>query len=124
MNCKYAFFLLVLISAGDSIADAVIFETDFQTIPEEWVEFGNWTFGSNGAQASHIDDPSWEDLLFTQREGDWIDCIYFIPDGTDSLLIEIPYYVHVNNGEISGNAEFEIDAHVDTEAFRLFELDV
>lgn len=125
MNCRYAIFLLLLIPAGDSIADAVIFETDFQSPPQEdWFIVGEWTFGNCGAVAYNHDDPSWEDLLFTQRNGDWVECIYFIPDGTDSLLIEIPYYIHVNNGHISGSVYFDINALVDTEAFHLFDLSV
>lgn len=110
---KFAVLLLVFIPIGYSLADAVVYETDFQSPPEDWYIGNQWTFGVDGAVAYRDDDPAWDDVFFTHINGDMIDCIYFIPDGTDSLLIEIPYYIHVNNSDVSGGAIFEITAYID-----------
>ena len=110
MNFKSANFILLFIVVGSSFADAVIYETDFQSLPEDWYAGTQWTFGNDGA-VSHRTDPVWEDVLFTRDSSDEMK-IYFVPDGTDSILVEIPYYISVNNSEVSGSAVFEIYAHI------------
>ncbi len=120
---KTAMALLLLIPVGYSMADAIIFETDFQSLPEGWYAGTQWTFGDDGA-VSHRTDPVWEDVLFTRINGDELR-IYFIPDGTDSVLVEIPYYISVNNSEVSGGAQFEISATIGSSTdTRIFNIDV
>ena len=124
MNLKYASFLLFFIVAGYAFADGVVYETDFQSAPEDWNGSG-WTFGDDGA-VSDRDCSGWEDVLFTQLSGDYAERIYFIPDGTDSLLFHIPYYIFVNNSEVSGGATFNISAYIDEASTReqIFSLSV
>jgi len=112
MIYRIAFALLLLITVKHSVADAVIFQTDFQSPPDNWFVGGQWTFGEDGA-VMHRTAPVWDDVLFTQLSAGGMDPIYFIPDGTDSLLIEIPYYIYVNNSEVSGGADFYINAFTD-----------
>lgn len=88
-------FLTLNASAG-----TVIFQTEFSSLPEGWLSNG-WSFGPSGAvmAASY---PQWESTLFTARTDSTpaIGAIYFIPDGTDSVRIGIPYYLYamVNEG--------------------------
>lgn len=117
MNQKYASYLLLFFVVSYSFADSVIYATDFQSAPEDWFFGSGWTFGVNGA-VSVRSNPVWEDVLFTQKNSGFAERIYFIPDGTDSLLIEIPYYIYVNNSEVSGGATFEINAYIDQASTR------
>ena len=100
MMHKTAMTLLLLIPAGYSIADAIIFETDFQSLPEGWLSNG-WSFGLSGAvmAASY---PQWESTLYTAGTDNTpsVGAIYFVPDGSDSVKVEIPYYLYamVNEG--------------------------
>ena len=109
---RIALMLLLLAVAEYSVAYAVICETDFQSPPDNWYASPIWTFSSSGASFTTTVQ-SWSALLFTQ-EGGTPSPIYFVPDGTDSVLIEIPYSVYVYIYE-SASVHFTINAFIDSE---------
>ena len=123
MKFNFVLAFLLLIPVSNAIADAVIFQTDFQSLPDNWFANDQWSFTTSGAVITRT-DRMWDDVLFTQSNSR-SDCIYFVPDGTDSVLVEIPYSVYVNNSETSGGASFNISASIEPYTFaRLLELSV
>lgn len=86
-------------------SDAVIFQTDFNELPDNWYANSSWTFGTSGARTySSWPDTWWDaDMLSTNSSAGFV---YFIPDGTDSIIVTIPYYLHSQVYE--GNANFNI----------------
>ena len=108
---RITFTLLLLVVAEYSVADAVIFETDFQSLPDNWYVSPIWSFSSSGASITTTAQ-NWSAILFTQ-EGGTPSPIYFVPDGTDSVLIEIPYSVYVYIYE-SASVHFSINANINS----------
>ncbi len=99
--------IVILFSAiiFPALSDAVIFQTDFSELPDDWYADLDWEFGPDGA-VTHTSWPiqSWDAIMFT---GDGPpELIYFVPDGTDSIIVTIPYYLHAS--VLEGHAQFEI----------------
>ena len=86
-------------------SDAVIFQTDFNELPNNWYANSSWEFGPYGAVTnSSWPDTWWDaDMLTTNSS---TELVYFIPDGTDSIIVTIPYYLLAQVSE--GNANFNI----------------
>ncbi len=101
--------LLIVIFLSTTIfpvfSDAVIFQTDFNELPDNWYANSSWEFGSTGATTnSSWPDTWWDaDMLTTNSSAG---LVYFIPDGTDSIIVTIPYYLHSQVGE--GSVNFNI----------------
>jgi len=86
-------------------AETIIFQSDFQTLPEFWFTRG-WSFGADGATMA-ASGPEWESTLFTAGEDSLaMRAIYFVPDGTDSISVLIPYYLYIMVNE--GSAVFSV----------------
>lgn len=90
----------LMILASISIAESgTVFETDFQEIPSGWYN-DDWTFGADGAHwgAFCSGTEEFEGSMGSDGEpGVW----YFVPDGTDSLVIHVDYNwgAVINSGE-------------------------
>ncbi len=86
-------------------ADAVVYETDFQELPDNWYAT-TFEFGTSGALIDFDGLYSFDANLNT---GDGIPGYntIFIPDGTDSVHVSISQNLHVSGGE-EPNMEFQI----------------
>ena len=95
---------LLLVEPGPARADGVILDTDFGQLPEGWYASTAWSFEDEGAVVQttmHI----WDALLFT-GEGPR-EMIYFVPDGTDSVVVRIPYSLDAS--VVDGTVDFFIE---------------
>lgn len=95
---------LLLVEFGPAPADGVILDTDFSQLPEGWYASTAWSFGDEGAVVQTTMH-TWDALLFT-GEGPR-EMIYFVPDGTDSVVIRIPYTLDTSVSD--GSVEFWIE---------------
>ena len=86
-------------------SDAIIFQTDFNELPDNWYATASWEFGPVGAVTSSSWPATWLDADMFTGDGP-AELIYFVPDGTDSIIVTIPYYL--NAGVCEGDANFEI----------------
>lgn len=86
-------------------SDVIIFQTDFNDLPDNWLADQRWEFGPYGAEVQ-VSGPvsSWDPYMHTGSGAP--EPIYFVPDGTDSLIVTIPYYINAIVQE--GYAEFKI----------------
>lgn len=106
MIMRRVLFLIITTALSLPVfSDAVVFHTDFSELPEHWWSNSEWEFGSGGAVTSNTWPSTYWDADMFSGDGP-PDIIYFIPDGTDSVLITIPYYVHADVSE--GDANFRI----------------
>lgn len=85
---------LILILATTCPADSVIFETDFAELPYNWFAT-TFQFGSEGAYIDIFTFSSFDANLST-GPGMPVDRTIFIPDGTDSVNIEVDYTLHAS----------------------------
>lgn len=96
-TCNWLFlsflFLLATVAAGDEI----LFETDFTYLPENWYS-SEFTFGTTGARLYHISLDHLSAMLHTGGSTEWEQNI-FIPDGADSVRIEIDHSIQVTGGD-------------------------
>ena len=73
------------------LADAVVFETWFGELPYKWYSDGEWEYNHPGAYAywaTSTPDDYW-DALMTSCASPPYYITYFVPDGTDSLVVTI-----------------------------------
>jgi hypothetical protein len=92
----FILFLLLLPLAAHS-EEVILFETDFSSLPEHWYS-EEFTFGSTGAELYWISFDHLSAVLCTGESGGWENNI-FIPDGTDSVRIEISHHIAVSGGD-------------------------
>lgn len=101
--------LLIVVFLSTTISpvfsDAVIFQTDFNELPDNWFATDNWEFGPDGAVTgfSYWQGYWFADMLTSNGDTEFT---YFVPDGTDSILVTIPYYLGVE--VFDGSAYFSI----------------
>ncbi len=87
-------FVLLVISAFCRGEEVVIFSTDFTELPDGWINTGyddEWSFGPNGAAAS---GSSGEQYWFVELCTP--DQFFFVPDGTDSLVVHIEHLLSLD----------------------------
>jgi len=91
--------LMVILKSNAFAEFCTVFETNFLEIPSGWYN-DDWTFGAEGAYwgAYCSGNEQFEGSLGSDGEpGVW----YFVPDGTDSLVINVDYNwgAVINSGE-------------------------
>jgi len=89
-------FLLLLPLAAHS-EEAILLETDFSYLPEHWYS-EEFTFDSMGAKLYWISFSHLSAVLRTGESDEWENNI-FIPDGTDSVRIDISHHINVLGGD-------------------------
>lgn len=72
--------------------DEILFQTDFNQLPEDWYAADRWEFTSNGALLYRNHNPYLDALLMSGLGPS--EMLYFIPDGIDSVIVKIPYYLN------------------------------
>ncbi len=103
---KYTITLLILLFAVAIADSCTVFETQFATLPDGWYNNGNeWHFNSQlGAWidewVTSAEPPySFSAIMGSQAQPEkW----YFVPDGTDSLLVHIEHdlnFISFSSGE-------------------------
>jgi hypothetical protein len=91
--------LITCLCLGES---AVLFETDFSELPAGWVSDDNWGFGSFGAALCvSVQDTTWAGEFSTEGVPP---VRYFVPDGTDSVVIEVDHWVFLSSGNVLSDA--------------------
>jgi len=66
----------------------VMFETDFSELPEGWLN-DEWTFDHPGAYTyGYTQDDYWSARMYSSGSSP---SIYFVPDGTDSVVVHIEH---------------------------------
>lgn len=99
----YQLAALVLVACMVSSADtSILFSTDFSTLPDGWVN-DEWEFNHPGAHVGNgvqWDDWSAEFSSLTSSPG-----IYFVPDGTDSVVIHIEHCVTLDGDFYSSRVQ-------------------
>lgn len=81
---------------------AVLFETDFSQLPQGWIHDDDWVLGSAGASlcVSVQDSTLWSEL---STEGE-PPARYFVPDGTDSVVVEVDHWIFLSAGNVLSRA--------------------
>ncbi len=87
---KYTITLLILL-LGTAVADSsTVFETQFATLPDGWYN-NEWHFNAQlGAWLDEWVTSAEPPFSFTAEMGTQVQW-YFVPDGTDSLLVHIEH---------------------------------
>jgi hypothetical protein len=75
-------------------AETVILQTDFSGLPPDWFA-PDWSFGSSGACTGNTYPSTFWDAVMDTGPDMSTEMIYHIPEGTDSVVITMPYYIHV-----------------------------
>ena len=86
------FLFLVCLALASSHADGIVFETWFEELPDKWYSDGEWEFNHPGAYAywsSSVPD-YWDAHMTSHAEPPYY-ILYFVPDGTDSLVVTIDH---------------------------------
>lgn len=96
--------LLLSALCGQTWSESIILDTDFAQLPDGWYVDLDWSFGEDGAVVQTSAD-NWDALLFT-GEGP-PEMIYFVPDGTDSVVVRIPY--SLDAGVVDGTVDFFVE---------------
>lgn len=99
---KYV-FVTALCFAGISFSDtSVLLQTDFSQIPQGWVNDEDWVFGSFGAALCvSIQEAAWSGEFSTEGEPP---VRYFVPDGTDSVVVVVDHWVLLSAGPVKSDA--------------------
>jgi len=93
---------MVLLLSTTGSADSVIFDNDFSELPAGWYA-STFQFGSQGA---YIDVFTYSGFDANLATGLPVQYEIFVPDGTDSVKIEIPYTLHASG--LNPSMEFKI----------------
>ncbi len=104
---KKSYYLLgifFLISSAGNAGSSVIFETDFASLPYNWYA-STFAFGSSGAFIDQFSYTSYDANLCTG--GMPVEYSIFVPDGTDSVKVEVDYSLSASGG-VGTVMEFEI----------------
>jgi len=102
---KFALFVLFSACISLCFADALIYETYFQEQPEDWYAT-TFQFGPYGAVIDINGHISFDANLCTGNTIP-LTCNIFIPDGADSIQVNISQSLQVSGGEYP-NMEFSI----------------
>lgn len=94
--------ILILLPASTGLADSVIFDNDFSELPAGWYA-STFQFGSEGA---YIDLFTYAGFDANLATGLPVQHLIFVPDGADSVKIEIPYTLHASG--LNPSMEFKI----------------
>lgn len=87
----YRFVVLLLVLCPISLADtAVLFDTDFSALPYGWVN-DEWEFDHPGAHVSN--GVQWDTWSGVFNSVPFSAGVFFIPDGTDSVVVHIEHSV-------------------------------
>ena len=101
---KFVLFSVLFAFATMSLADSIIFETDFEEIPAGWYN-DRWTFGNPGAKAHHYSADEWWDCDMSSYITE-PPVYYFVPDGADSVVIYIEHSLYTSVSEGTVKAQF------------------
>jgi len=104
MGLAAAAALMLSALCGQTCSEGIVLDTDFGQLPDGWYVDLDWSFGEDGAVVQTSAD-SWDALLFT-GEGP-PEMIYFVPDGTDSVVVRIPYSLDAS--VVDGTVDFFIE---------------
>ncbi len=85
-------------------SDVIIFQTDFNELPDDWFASAGWEFGSQGAETHSWPADLWSEIMFTGNGPP--ELIYSVPDGADSIIVTIPYYLYAS--VMQESIDFEI----------------
>lgn len=93
---KIAVTLLLLVIASRSPGDSVMYETNFTEEPDDWYNTG-FVFGPDGAVFDYF---SFGDFDLSLCTGDMPPAFtIFIPDGADSVAVEVDHTLEIAGGE-------------------------
>jgi len=77
-------------------------QTDFNQLPQGWVSDEDWVFGSFGAALCvSVQENTWSGEFSTEGEPP---ARYFVPDGTDSVVVSIDHWVFLSAGAVLSDA--------------------
>lgn len=107
--------VLLLLAMTLHSETAVLFETNFGALPPAWYSDQHWTFGSPGA---HLFLSVCHDVKFGEfySAGNYSDKWYFIPDGTDSVTIDILHNISAGSYSM-GDTHAWIKMNTTTQGF-------
>ncbi len=87
----YWSIIVLLVSCTISLADTtILFETDFSVLPDGWVN-DEWEFNHPGAHVSN--GVQWDTWSGVFNSVPFSAGVFFIPDGTDSVVVHIEHSV-------------------------------
>lgn len=113
---KVCTVLLILTALSASLADAVVFETYFLELPETWYS-ASFTFGATGAVCYFQGEGMFDATLCTGSMP--AEANIFIPDGADSVHVDITHRLDVSGGEYP-NIDFFISMLSTTHPYEVF----
>ena len=90
-------YFVALLIASTAAGEVVLFETDFSSQPEHWYST-EFTYNHPGAYLYWISFGHLSAYLQTGETSEWEQNI-FIPDGTDSVRIEIEHNINISGGD-------------------------
>ena len=96
-------FLSIAVFVSYSPAQpSVLLQTDFNQLPQGWVNDEEWVFGSFGAALCvSIQENTWSGEFGTEGEPP---VVYFVPDGTDSVVISVDHWILLSAGNVLSTA--------------------
>lgn len=93
---------LLLMTALGYGASSVIFETDFEQLPQGWISDQEWVFGSFGASLCvSVQDTAWTGEFSSQGEPP---VTYPVPELADSVVIQVDQWVFLSSGSVGMDA--------------------
>lgn len=99
---KFTILSAILFAALGYSEAEVLLQTDFNQLPSGWVNDEDWVFGSFGAALCvSIQDTTWSGEFSTEGEPP---VRYFVPEGTDSVVVDINHWVLLSAGEVKSEA--------------------
>lgn len=91
------FVLVLFLLSTSAMGDSILLETDFSELPDNWYNDA-FTLSGSGAILYYVSLGHLSAKLQTGSSDDWEQNI-FIPDGIDSVRIEIIHDLYVSGGE-------------------------
>jgi len=99
---KFTLVLLIITTCFALSEAVVLLQTDFNQLPAGWVADEDWGFGSFGAALCvSIQDTTWSGEFSTEGEPP---VRYFVPEGTDSVVVDVNHWVLLSAGEVKSEA--------------------
>lgn len=99
---KFTILSAILFAAFGFSEAVVLLQTDFDQLPPGWSSDEDWVFGSFGAALCvSIQDTTWSGEFSTEGEPP---VRYLVPEGTDSVVVDINHWVLLSAGEVKSDA--------------------
>ena len=108
-------FMLVLFSLAGA-EEANLFETSFQGLPEGWFN-SNWGFEGGDARIDEFVNYWSGDFLADMYTDGEPPALYFVPDGTDSVVIHIEHDIYMGGEDIKAFVEVTSTSGEDVRIF-------